>query len=125
MDNIAIEPKFKIQDRVCSKKTGYPMIGSFVKVIFYQEYAKTIPFYTQIVQYCNWKYLFPEFWNKHIYVVLSDKSQKPYTKEEMMIGLPDNFKNLEDKYEEVINKIYENVQETEFLIYVEDDLELL
>jgi hypothetical protein len=104
-----IEQKFTIGQRVMSKKTGYPAVGTIVGIthplLWHIQNGKS-QYWTSV--YNDWSY-------KFIYTVMFDKKVPVCTREEFSFG-----------YDSLCPEFYyqAQVQYSMFIAYPEDDLEV-
>ena len=125
MEETEIEAKFKVGDRVATKKTGLPAIGSITSVLDATYFINNFNVQTRLMINAKWKSIYTDWLKKPVYNVSFEKPQKYCTLEEMKSGLPKIFHDFYD-----INALAEDLYKTEvgdvyFAAYPEDDLELL
>lgn len=108
---------FKLYDRVTSKKTGLPSVGT-IKGICDGEFFLTIfgPNVDAV-----WSRIYPDWKTKLCYYVEFDEPQKTYSLQEARQQLNDY--GIFDTEE--IESRYQNAPVTKFSAYPYDDLELL
>lgn len=108
---------FKIYDRVTSKKTGLPAVGTIKCVCdghyFYGWQGHSVD--------ARWSPLYSDWSEKLCYFVEFDAPQKPCSLDEITEEL--NKRGVYDI--ETIHDYYDKMPVTKSAIYPEDDLELL
>lgn len=102
--------KFKLGDRVTSKKTGLPAVGDVTGIID-AEYLMNLYKCT----FSGWSKYYPDWSNKPCYFVLLSNPQRAVRLDEYLETLPNS---TEEDY-------YREVPKTISAIYPESDLELL
>lgn len=103
--------KFQVNQRVCSKKTGFPCVGTI-------KYCAD-PTYFMLNRHpefgTNWSNLYPDWKQKTVYVLKLDKPQPAATFEEYLNG--------QEETEIAREKYCIDVPPQWYIAYPEDDLE--
>lgn len=123
-ETIKIIPKFKVGDRVCSKKTGLPVCGTVGQVMSPYQFIRGLPsFINSVYTDKSFSRHYPDYRNKPVYVVGFDEPQKTVSKDDVMWGLPRGWGD--DNIEEICDSLFEAMPTAMMAAYPEDDLELL
>lgn len=107
--------KFSLYDKVASKVTGFPGVGTIISV-------SCSDYFLQIQKqkaYKEWDEKFPGWKFRPVYILFFEQSRKPFTFEEFTDFYQDQNYNQEE-----LKFYYERVPLVNMIAYVEDDLEL-
>lgn len=118
------QPKFKLGQKVCSKQTGYPAVGTVIGINFAMlEDVKC--FGTRLARRePAWDKLYPNWTEKLIYVVLLEKPQPTATFEEWAATLEQRFGVKLPKDNPVVMANYvQDIPYKMMITFPEDDLE--
>ncbi len=112
------EPKYKVGDLVCSKKTGFPGVARVVSAIPAALYANNTG-----IGAMKYEELFPGWMLEYMYSVFYDEPRRNLTMEEFLQSYPPY--ELEFFKEEKLQELYEaRAPEMRLILYPEQDLEL-
>ena len=111
-------PKYKVGDKISSKQTGFPGIGTIFGVmpaISYCHFARQYEFKL-------WSQLYPEWSLEPIYMVAFDEPRRGLRFEEYLDAIPKEHQEL---YKEgALEILYQqNISEVYTVAYPEQDLE--
>jgi len=122
-NNTIPKSKFRVGDRVISKKTGLPASGTIINVQYAKYYrfefyraGKPDPLETHQL----WNELYPDWGENNVYIINMDEPMVPLTYEEYKKSWVQNNGETKD---EIIRYAYNNIPKQNFIVYPEEDLE--
>lgn len=117
--------KFNIGDRVSSKFSGYPMVGTILSYIYGLEYISHMN--KPVESYYTWNKIDDQWPTKTVYTVKFDTPFRTMTPTEFWAAnhIPDYIRELavDDAAKNIIYRAYSPPQT--MAMYIEEDLELI